>query len=158
MTALDAAGLALFAVAGAVNALEFRMHPFIAALMGAVTGCGGGVVRDVLLARIPVVLVADIYASAALLGAALVVSSRRAGCPPVVAAVLVAAACFALRIAAVRYGLQLPKLPAGAGWRRLTIPLSLSARLTRGRSPTGTRTRNRRRTGPPGFIFLMHFS
>ena len=114
LTTLDAAGLALFAVAGAVKALEFRMHPFIAALMGAVTGCGGGVVRDVLLARIPVVLVADIYASAALLGAALVVSSRRAGCPPVVAAVLGGAACFALRMAAVRYGWQLPKLPAGA--------------------------------------------
>ena len=55
LTTLDAAGLALFAVAGAVKALEFRVHPFIATLMGAVTGCGGGVVRDVLLARIPVV-------------------------------------------------------------------------------------------------------
>ncbi|WP_244122166.1 trimeric intracellular cation channel family protein [Burkholderia latens] len=114
LTTLDAAGLALFAVAGAVKSLEFRMHPFIAALMGAVTGCGGGVVRDVLLARIPVVLVADIYASAALLGAALVVSSRRAGCPPVVAAVLGGVACFTLRMAAVRYGWQLPKLSAGA--------------------------------------------
>lgn len=41
LTALDAAGLALFAVAGAVKALEFRVHPFIATLMGAVTGCGG---------------------------------------------------------------------------------------------------------------------
>ncbi|WP_201325655.1 trimeric intracellular cation channel family protein, partial [Burkholderia sp. E168m23] len=46
LTTLDAAGLALFAVAGAVKALEFRVHPFIATLMGAVTGCGGGVVRD----------------------------------------------------------------------------------------------------------------
>lgn len=114
LTTLDAAGLALFAVAGAVKALEFRVHPFIATLMGAVTGCGGGVVRDVLLARIPVVLVTDIYASAALLGAVVVVSCRRLGCPPVVAAVLGGVACFALRMAAVRFGWQLPKIAAGA--------------------------------------------
>ncbi|WP_321951676.1 trimeric intracellular cation channel family protein [Burkholderia cenocepacia] len=114
LTALDAAGLALFAVAGAVKALEFRVHPFIATLMGAVTGCGGGVVRDLLLARIPVVLVTDIYASAALLGAVVVVSCRRLGCPAVVAAVLGGVACFALRMAAVRFGWQLPKIAAGA--------------------------------------------
>lgn len=104
----------MFAVAGAVKALEFRVHPFIATLMGAVTGCGGGVVRDVLLARIPVVLVTDIYASAALLGAVFVVSCRRLGCPPVIAAVLGGVACFALRMAAVRFGWQLPKIATGA--------------------------------------------
>ncbi|MGW9760520.1 putative membrane protein YeiH [Burkholderia sp. 132550021-2] len=114
LTTLDAAGLALFAVAGAVKALEFRVHPFIATLMGAVTGCGGGVVRDVLLARIPVVLVTDIYASAALLGAVVVVSCRRLGCSPIVAAVLGGAACFALRMTAVRFGWQLPKIAGGA--------------------------------------------
>ncbi|WP_199100218.1 trimeric intracellular cation channel family protein [Dyella sp. ASV21] len=110
LTTLDAAGLALFAVAGAEKALDFKIHPFIAMLMGAITGCGGGVMRDMLLARVPMVLVADIYASAALLGAAVVVVGRRLGCPPAVAAVLGFVVCFALRLAAVRFGWQLPKI------------------------------------------------
>ncbi|BDU22171.1 trimeric intracellular cation channel family protein [Dyella sp. GSA-30] len=110
LTTLDAAGLALFAVAGAEKALDFKINPFIAILMGAITGCGGGVMRDMLLARVPVVLVADIYASAALLGALVVVVGRRLGCPPAVAAVLGFVVCFALRVAAVRFGWQLPRI------------------------------------------------
>src|ERR1700734_794817 len=66
----DAAGLALFAVAGAAKALDFGIHPFIAVLMGGVTGVGGGTIRDIFLARIPTVLRADVYATAALAGAA----------------------------------------------------------------------------------------
>jgi uncharacterized membrane protein YeiH len=69
----DAAGLGLFAVAGAAKALDFGIHPFIAVLMGGVTGVGGGPIRDVLLARIPTVLRADVYATAALAGAAVLV-------------------------------------------------------------------------------------
>jgi uncharacterized membrane protein YeiH len=110
LTTLDAAGLALFAVAGAEKALDFKINPFVAMLMGAITGCGGGVMRDMLLARVPIVLVADIYASAALLGALVVVVGRRLGCPPAVAAVLGFVVCFALRIAAVRFGWQLPRI------------------------------------------------
>jgi uncharacterized membrane protein YeiH len=107
---LDAAGLALFAVAGAEKALEFRINPFIATLMGAITGCGGGVMRDMLLARVPMVLVANVYASAALLGAIVVVVGRRLGWSPVVAATLGGMACFVLRLAAVQFNWQLPKI------------------------------------------------
>ena len=110
LTTLDAAGLALFAVAGAEKALDYKITPFIAILMGAITGCGGGVMRDMLLARVPMVMVADIYASAALLGASAVVIGRRLGCPPALAAVLGFVVCFVLRIAAVRWGWQLPKI------------------------------------------------
>ena len=66
IVALDAAGLALFAVAGAAKALDYGIHPFLAMLMGGVTGVGGGTIRDVLLARIPSVLRSDVYAAAAL--------------------------------------------------------------------------------------------
>ena len=59
---LDAAGLALFAVSGAGKALAYGVHPFIAILMGGITGVGGGTVRDVLLAQVPTVLRADVYA------------------------------------------------------------------------------------------------
>jgi uncharacterized membrane protein YeiH len=69
----DAAGLALFAVSGAQKALAFGLNPLMAALLGMLTGVGGGMVRDVLTAEIPAVLRADLYAIAALAGAAVVV-------------------------------------------------------------------------------------
>ncbi len=108
LVALDAAGLALFAVAGAQKALGYGIGPFIAALMGTVTGVGGGVLRDLLLARIPGVLVTDIYASAAFVGGAVLVICRRLRVPPLVAAWSGGGACFAVRMAAVRYGWHLP--------------------------------------------------
>jgi uncharacterized membrane protein YeiH len=69
----DAAGLSLFAVAGAAKALNYDIPPFIAILMGGITGVGGGTVRDILLAQVPAVLWSDVYATAALAGAAVMV-------------------------------------------------------------------------------------
>jgi uncharacterized membrane protein YeiH len=109
VTLLDAAGLALFAVAGVEKALLFRLRPFVAMLMGTVTGVGGGVLRDLLLARVPLVLQADIYATAAFFGAFVVVLGRRAGLPTGIAALVGGVACFVLRVVAVSYGWHLPK-------------------------------------------------
>ncbi|MFT8420239.1 MAG: TRIC cation channel family protein, partial [Gluconacetobacter sp.] len=78
---LDAAGLSLFAVAGAEKALSRGVGALGAALMGMVTAVGGGVMRDLLLARVPLILVSDIYATAALAGAAVVVRPRPRGVP-----------------------------------------------------------------------------
>jgi uncharacterized membrane protein YeiH len=108
LVALDAAGLALFAVAGADKALEFGIHPLLAVLMGCVTGCGGGVVRDLLLTRVPAVLRADVYATAALAGAAIAVVLLRTRVPRVWAMSAGAVACFALRMVAVAFHWQLP--------------------------------------------------
>lgn len=105
---LDAAGLALFAVAGAQKALNFGITPFVAMLMGTITGVGGGVLRDIVLARVPVVLVADLYASSAFVGAATLIISRRLGVPPVTAALLAGGACLMLRLFSVHFGWQLP--------------------------------------------------
>jgi len=77
--------------------------------MGTITGVGG-VIRDILLARVPMVLVADIYASAAFAGGVVLVVSRRLGLSPMAAALLGGAACFILRVASVTYGWQLPKI------------------------------------------------
>jgi uncharacterized membrane protein YeiH len=109
VTVLDAAGLALFAVAGVEKALLYKIRPFVAMLMGTITGVGGGVIRDILLARVPLVLRADIYASAAFFGALVVVLARRAGVSPGWAAFAGGVACFALRMAAVTFGWHLPK-------------------------------------------------
>jgi uncharacterized membrane protein YeiH len=112
LATLDAGGLALFAVAGAAKALQYGIHPFTAILMGTITGVGGGTVRDVLLARVPTVLRTDIYATAALLGAALFAAGIQGKLAPKWAAILGAAACFALRMTAVAHHWSLPALGA----------------------------------------------
>src|SRR5579864_6482486 len=78
----DGAGLALFAVSGTQKALSFGLNPVMAALLGMLTGIGGGMVRDILLAEIPTVLRSDIYALAALAAAAVVVSGQFLHLPP----------------------------------------------------------------------------
>ena len=69
----DAFGLALFCVTGALKALDYGLGPLPAALMGMVTGIGGGMARDVLAGRVPAVFRGELYATPALAGAAIVV-------------------------------------------------------------------------------------
>jgi len=105
---LDAMGLALFAVAGTEKALAFGLGPVMAALLGMLTGIGGGVARDLLLAEVPAVLRADLYAVAALAGAAVVVAGHWLHLPIVVVACGGGLVCFALRMMAIRRGWKLP--------------------------------------------------
>ncbi|WP_067436448.1 trimeric intracellular cation channel family protein, partial [Nocardioides jensenii] len=67
----DAFGLSLFCVTGTIKAMEYGLGPAPAALMGMVTGIGGGMARDVLAGRVPVVFRGELYATPALAGAAL---------------------------------------------------------------------------------------
>jgi len=105
---LDAAGLALFAVAGARKAQRFGLHPVAVVMLGAVTASGGGVIRDVLLNIVPGILRTDIYATAALAGAALMLLAQRAGLSIVGAAVAGGTACFALRMLSLVFDWRLP--------------------------------------------------
>ena len=107
---LDAAGLALFAVVGATKALDHRMHPLLATVFGGVTGVGGGVIRDVLLGNVPLVLRGDIYAVAALTGAGVTVALLRLRLPRAVAMPVGAVVCLTLRLVAVHYSWNLPRL------------------------------------------------
>ncbi len=107
---LDAAGLSLFAIAGTTKALNFNMHPLVAALLGTITGTGGGTVRDVLLAHIPIILVADIYASAALAGSVVMLIALRLKMPPAWAAGLGGSVCFLLRVLSVWRNWSLPHI------------------------------------------------
>src|SRR5689334_8461501 len=104
----DAAGLALFAVAGTQKALGFRLNPVMAALLGVLTGIGGGMLRDVLVAQVPTVLRAELYAVAALAGAVVVVVGHVLNLPPTAMAIAGAALCFAIRLIAIRRGWHLP--------------------------------------------------
>jgi uncharacterized membrane protein YeiH len=106
---LDAVGLAFFAVAGTQKALAFGMSPVMAALLGMLTGIGGGMARDLLLADVPVVLKSDLYAVAALAGAAVVVAGSLLHVPVLASAIAGGLLCFVLRIAALHFGLRLPK-------------------------------------------------
>ncbi len=109
---LDAAGLGLFAVAGALKALDCGINPFIAVLMGGITGVGGGTVRDLLLAEVPTVLRSDVYATAALAGAAIVIAGIKLKLPRTAVAVAGAVICFALRVVSVWLHWNLPRVTA----------------------------------------------
>lgn len=104
----DAAGLALFAVLGTGKALAFGVSPFAATLLGMGTGIGGGIARDLLVARVPVVLQAELYAVAALAGGGVVALASALGWPQPPAMLAGALACFGLRWMALRHGWQLP--------------------------------------------------
>jgi uncharacterized membrane protein YeiH len=104
----DAAGLALFAVSGAQKALAFGLNPVMAALLGMLTGIGGGMARDVLASQIPTVLRSDIYAIAALAGAAVVVLGQFLHIAPTISTAIGALLCFGLRLMAIHRGWQLP--------------------------------------------------
>ena len=115
----DAAGLALFAVAGTQKALAYGLPPAMAALLGMLTGIGGGMLRDVLVSDIPAVLRADLYAVAALAGAAVVVLGDMLHMPPAATTLVGASLCFGLRFMAIRYGWHLPVARAADTDRRV---------------------------------------
>lgn len=104
----DAVGLAFFAVSGTEKALVYGLNPLMAALLGMLTGIGGGMLRDVLVREIPVVLRADLYALAALAGAAVVVLAHLLEVSPLAGTLAGGLLCFALRYGAIRHGWHLP--------------------------------------------------
>jgi uncharacterized membrane protein YeiH len=112
---LDAAGLSLFAVTGAIKALDLGVGAGQAVILGAVTAVGGGTLRDVLTGHVPVVLRSELYAIPALLAAAVVVIAERAGGYGVAAASAAAVLCFGVRMLGVRYHLDAPRPPGRRG-------------------------------------------
>lgn len=108
---LDAAGLALTCVTGASIALQYRLEAPQAVILGAISGIGGGMLRDLIVGEVPQVLRGGLYAVPALLGAGIAVAAFRLGEHGFAFSLLGAGACFALRVAAIRYDLSLPALP-----------------------------------------------
>jgi uncharacterized membrane protein YeiH len=109
---LDAFGLGLFCVTGATKALDFGIGAVPAVLLGAITGIGGGILRDVLLRDVPTVLRHDLYAIPALLGAAVLVAAQESGTRSPVFPVIAVGVCVAVRLAALRYRVNVPIAPS----------------------------------------------
>lgn len=110
---LDAAGLGLFAAAGTGKAIDHGIGPVGSVGIGMITAIGGGILRDVLVSEIPAVLHREIYATAALVGAAVVVLGDRAGLADVPVAVVAACATFTIR--------------AVSRWRKWSAPVARPA-------------------------------
>lgn len=104
----DAVGLGLFAVIGAQKAIEHGINPVMAALLGMLTGIGGGMTRDVLAGEIPFVLRSDLYAVAALAGATIVSAAYALGISPLYSMPVGALCCILLRMMAIYRGWRAP--------------------------------------------------
>lgn len=105
----DTVGLSLFAVTGAEKALHFNHNGEVAVLLGIMTAVGGGVIRDILLNRVPVILEKEIYALAALIGALIVVLGNYVDwISDDWVAIIALTVCFTLRMLALRFRWNLP--------------------------------------------------
>ena len=104
----DAAGLAAYTVLGTAKALAFGLPPVPAMLMGVITGCVGGIIRDVLAGRPSILMRPELYVTAAALSAAVCAAGQVLGWPRALVWPLAAAAGFGLRGAAIGWGLHLP--------------------------------------------------
>src|ERR1043165_1982721 len=105
---LDAVGLGLFAALGTKKAIDHDIHPVMAAIMGMLTGIGGGMTRDVLAGDVPFVLRSDLYAVAAPAAGAIVSLGHALDAPPTATTLAGAAACIFLRLMAIYRGWRAP--------------------------------------------------
>jgi uncharacterized membrane protein YeiH len=110
----DAVGLAFFAVIGAQKAIDYGIDPVMAAILGMITGIGGGMTRDVLAGDVPFVLRGDLYAVTALAAGATVAAGRVLGVAPFLSMLVGAAICVFLRLMAIYRGWRAP----AARWSR----------------------------------------
>lgn len=107
----DAAGLAVFSVAGTGLALGNGIGPVTSVVLGVITGVGGGVMRDLLAGQRPLVLVSQIYALTSIAGGAVYVGLDRLGLAPAVVRWAAVAVGLSLRLVAIRFGWSLPHPP-----------------------------------------------
>jgi uncharacterized membrane protein YeiH len=112
ITLFDAVGLSLFCVTGTLKALDYGLDPVPAALMGMVTGIGGGMLRDVLAGNVPVIFEGNLYATPALAGAAVAVLLDRTDLPVFAVATAGFCTCLVWRLLALVRGWSAP-LPRG---------------------------------------------
>ena len=106
----DAMGLGLFTMLGIQTAMEHQLGYGICIMLGTVSACFGGVLRDVLLNNVPLIFHKEIYASASILGGLLFFVLLRAGIPVDYASLTGIMIVFSVRVLAVRFSWSLPKI------------------------------------------------
>jgi uncharacterized membrane protein YeiH len=104
----DGLGLAAYAVLGAAKAIEYGLPPVSAAFMGIITGCVGGIIRDVLAGRPSILMRPELYVTAAALSASVTVLGDLAGIRREWVWIAATTAGYGLRLAAIRWNLALP--------------------------------------------------
>lgn len=104
----DGLGLAAYAVLGAAKAIEYGLPPVSAAFMGIITGCVGGIIRDVLAGRPSILMRPELYVTAAALSASVTVLGDLAGIRREWVWITATTAGYGLRLAAIRWNLALP--------------------------------------------------
>ncbi|OCH14558.1 MULTISPECIES: TRIC cation channel family protein [unclassified Aliivibrio] len=104
----DAIGLAVFVGIGVEKALSYNADPMVAVIMGVITGCGGGIIRDVLAREVPMVLRSEVYATACILGGIVHTSALEFNIQSSTAMLMGVAATLIIRLAAIRWHLSLP--------------------------------------------------
>lgn len=109
----DAVGLGAYSVFGAAKAMQFGVDPLPAVMMGVITACVGGIIRDVLAGEPSIILRPELYVTAAALGSGSYVGLRLAGLEVEFAAIIAAIAGFVLRGFAIRYNIALPAYRGG---------------------------------------------
>ncbi len=105
----DALGLAVFTITGAQITQEVVSNEVIIVIMAAITGTVGGLIRDVLTNKIPMILQRDIYATAALAGATVYLLLQLTALPSSVNIITAMIVVIGLRLAAIQWGLHLPR-------------------------------------------------
>lgn len=110
----DAVGLALFTVIGVTVALKLGTSWVIAALMGIITAVSGGIIRDILCNEIPLVFRSELYATASLAGGLLMIGLLESGLPRSQVSLIAMAFIFAIRVAAIRWRIHLPRFKDAA--------------------------------------------
>ncbi|MBE1277348.1 TRIC cation channel family protein [Enterovibrio baiacu] len=104
----DAIGLAVFVAIGVDKALSYGASPMVAVIMGIITGCGGGIIRDVLAREIPMILRTEVYATACLAGGMIHTLALAANVDSVAASIAGMVTTLSIRLAAIRWHLSLP--------------------------------------------------
>ena len=108
VTTFDAIGLSVFTVTGSIIALNAGLGPAPAALLGMLTGVGGGVLRDIMAAEVPLIFRSEVYAVASMLGAIIIIVASQTGFSGIPAEILAALATFILRMVSVQRGWKIP--------------------------------------------------
>ncbi len=111
----DSIGLGLFVVVGVEKSLSLGYEPWVAVIMGTVTGSVGGMVRDVLINEIPLIFRKEIYALACVIGGIVFTVMHAAGIHQIATQLTTAASVILIRMLAVRYQWHLPILKGGEG-------------------------------------------